>query len=98
MKPGAEVPDHDHNFIVRRINWAMLSGLLAMMLQLVAVVWWAGQMDRRVAAIEATTEALKANGEVISRLDERMLSVRDSITQISRQLEAIEGRRNMAAR
>lgn len=63
-----------------RINWSMVGVCLTLVMNLIAGVWMASGLDRRVASLEAAMPP-----GALQRLDERTL-------QMSKALERLESR------
>lgn len=74
------------------ISWSMIGVVLALAVQTCGIVWWAGTVQQRVAALEATVVPMASAADeasaTVARLDERTEAIREGVTRIERQLEA----------
>ena len=69
----------------RKLNWAMIGVICALVTQAVALVFWGGGLNQRVSALERTNGPL-VDGS-LSRLDERTLAIQSAVERLERRQE-----------
>lgn len=70
------------------VDWTVpVWGVLGLIVQAAAIVWWGAGIDQRVRALEATGSASRGQSEAIARMDERTRDIVDRMDRIERHLE-----------
>ena len=69
----------------RKLNWSMIGVIVALCVQAMALVFWGGGLNSRVAALERVVVPL-ADG-TLARLDERTEAMKEQLDRIERGAE-----------
>ena len=64
----------------RKLNWAMIGVIVALIVQAATLVFWGGGINQRVATLERTVAPL-ADG-TLARLDERTKAMKEQLDRI----------------
>ena len=64
----------------RKLNWAMIGVIVALVAQAAALVFWGGGINQRVSSLEHTVAPL-ADG-TLARLDERTKAMKEQLDRI----------------
>jgi hypothetical protein len=66
----------------RKLNWAMIGVIVALVMQAAALVFWGGGINQRVSSLERTVAPL-ADG-TLARLDERTQAMKEQLDRIEK--------------
>jgi hypothetical protein len=66
----------------RKLNWAMIGVIVALIIQAATLVFWGGGINQRVTTLERTVAPL-ADG-TLARLDERTEAMQKQLDRIER--------------
>lgn len=66
----------------RKLNWAMIGVIIALILQAATLIFWGGGINQRVANLERVVGPL-ADG-TLARLDERTKAMKEQLDRIER--------------
>lgn len=72
----------------KRINWAAIGIMLALLSNMAAGTWYASRLSSRVEALEERTTGMRSDRELLVRMDERIRTMAEDITELKRQLAA----------
>jgi hypothetical protein len=66
----------------RKLNWAMIGVIVALIVQAATLIFWGGGINQRVANLERVVSPL-ADG-TLARLDERTKAMKEQLDRIER--------------
>jgi uncharacterized membrane protein len=69
-----------------RINWTAMGMILALISNMGAGVWYASNLSSRVQRLEEKTLSLHRDRELLVRIDERMHSMAEDMTEVKRHI------------
>lgn len=74
--------------IEKRINWAAIGIMIAILGNMAGGIWYASQLSARVEVLEKRTSNLHTDRELLVRIDERILNMSKEISDMKRQLDS----------
>ena len=75
-------------------NWRIdkqipIAVIFAMLIQTGAIIWWAGKLDSRVQALEANDLEYSVLIDRVTRVEEKVTSLKETTQQMNDKLETI---------
>lgn len=68
--------------IKRHVDWGVIGVAIALLVQSAGIVWWASDINRKVANIEAQMGQVNAAASTLARLDERTAAMQADLARL----------------
>lgn len=68
--------------IKRHVDWGVIGVAIALLIQSAGIVWWASDINRKVANIESQMGQVNASAATLARLDERTAAMQTDLARL----------------